>query len=274
MGHVFLRKNLDPGSYFKDLVALDKEVDKVKRFCDFVWSQDWSVSSKTLRFMPTILLYGPPGTGKTTLLRNLACSMKSEGLEYYRENLDLLANKDLGETSKAIESLFVTIKERAQCGSKVLLHLDDVDSILASRSQANESSGIRRAVNTFITQLDDLMLEVFEFPPIIAASTNMFDFLDVAIRRRFSLKVKINPELVESYLKGLVLPLVKICEIEEDIDYSALALLAQENKLTPNDVIRIFQDLYLLGRGGQPVSESVIRNAFINAESSMGSDDF
>ena len=274
VGYVFLQKKLDPESYFKNLVGLESEVVKVKGFCEFAWSQDWLVHSKLLRFMPTILLYGPPGTGKTTLLRNLACDIGDKTVEYFRENLDLLAHKDLGETSKAVESLFSTIKERASCGKKVLLQMDDVDSLLSSRHQINESSGVKRAVNTFITQLDDLMLERFTFPPIIVATTNMLDHLDIAIKRRFSLKVEVNPKLTEAQLKELVSPLVELCGAGVEPDYSVLTSVAKKNNLTPNDIIRALQGLYLLSRGGTPPSDGDFLSAFNKADSSIGNDGF
>lgn len=274
MEYVFVQKKMDPDSYFKKLVGLENAAFKVKGFCDFAWSEDWPVHSKLLRFVPTILLYGPPGTGKTTLLRNLACDFDDGIFEYFRENLDLLAHKDLGETSKAIEKLFSKIKERARCGKKVLLQMDDVDSLLSSRRQINESSGVKRAVNTFITQLDDLTLEKFKFPPIIVATTNMLDQLDLAIRRRFSLKVEVNPSLTEVELKELVLPLVELCGVCAKLDYSMLKAIVEKNKLTPNDIIRALQGLYLLSRGGTPPSEGDIISAFIEADSSISTDEF
>lgn len=274
MGYVFVQKKLGPNSYFKKLVGLDSAAVKVKGFCDFAWSEDWLAHSKVLRFVPTILLYGPPGTGKTTLLRNLACDFGDKTVEYFRENLDLLAHKDLGETSKAIEKLFSTIKERASCGKKVLLQIDDVDSLLSSRSQINESSGVKRAVNTFITQLDDLTLEEFKFPPIVVATTNMLGQLDVAIKRRFSLKVEVNPKLTEVQLKELVSPLVELCGLTVELDYSVLTCIAKKNNLTPNDIIRALQGLYLLSRGGTPPSEGDFLTAFNDADSSIDNNGF
>lgn len=269
MQHLFFKKELAPDA-FQKLVGLEAEAANLATFIDFVWSKDWELHHRALRFMPTILLYGPPGTGKTTILRNLATKYLGESVEYYREGLDLFAHKDLGETSKAVESLFSTIKERASCGKKVLLQLDDVDSLLSSRYLVNESSGVRRAVNTFLNQLDDLALEKFEFQPIVSATTNMLSNLDLAIKRRFSLKVEVNPELTSAKLKELVQPILNLCSPHLSPDYQQLEAMTGQKKLTPSDVIRAVQVVYLQSRSGVAPTDTDIVNAFASADSSAG----
>lgn len=266
---LFIKKKIESEIYYEELVGLQSQMRSLRGFCDFVWSSDWEQHSRALRFMPTILLYGPPGTGKTTLLKNLASSLNDESLEYYRESLDLLANKELGETSKAVESLFSKIKERANSDKKVLLQLDDVDSLLSSRHSVNESSGIRRAVNTFLIQLDELALENFKFPPIISATTNMLDHLDMAIKRRFSLKVEVNPQLDEFELEKLIFPISKLWAPNSAPDYREIRTIAKEKSLTPNDIIRAMQTLYLQSRNGQIPSDNDILNAVHRADSSV-----
>jgi SpoVK/Ycf46/Vps4 family AAA+-type ATPase len=269
MQHLFFKKEIAPDA-FQELVGLDTEAAILATFVDFVWSTDWNLHHRTLRFMPTILLYGPPGTGKTTILRNLAAKYSGEPLEYFRESLDLFAHKDLGETSKAVESLFSTIKERASCGKKVLLQLDDVDSLLSSRHLVNESSGVRRAVNTFLNQLDDLTLDKFDFQPIVSATTNLLGNLDLAIKRRFSLKVEVNPELSGAKLKELIQPILSLCAPQISPDYQKLEAMTQEKKLTPSDVIRAVQVVYLQSRSGVAPTDTDIVSAFASADSSCG----
>jgi len=268
MEYLFSPKKNESKTFVKNLVGLEIQVVNISNFCKFAWSEDWPTHSKMLRFMPTILLYGPPGTGKTTLLRNLAHELDDGNVEYYRESLDLLVHKDLGETSKAIESLFATIKERASCGKKVLLQLDEVDSLLSSRHLINESSGVRRAVSTFIIQLDDLMLEEFPFPPIISATTNMLGHLDLAIKRRFSYKVEINPQLNQSQIKELINPILHFCAPNVKPDYANLELVTKKENLTPNDIIRAMQALYLQSRAGVSLKDTDVLNAFESADSS------
>lgn len=266
--HFYEEKKINADYCHQELIGLEQQEKLVSTFCKFVWSDKWSEQSKALHFMPTILLYGPPGTGKTTLLSNLAAGLEVKSSKYYRESLDLLVNKDLGETSKAIKSLFDELKEQASCGKKVFLQIDDVDSLLSSRYLSNESSGVRRGVNTFLAQLDELLLEPYDFTPVIAATTNMFSHLDSAVKRRFSLKVEVNPVLNAREVEALISPMLDIISPNLTIDFQAAGLLVHEKMLTPNDLILAMQRFFLQGLMGNDICEKNILECLRNTESS------
>lgn len=268
MAYSFSEKKQKKDVCLKPLIGLDRQSTLLKTFCEFAWSSKWKEQSSILQFMPTILLYGPPGTGKTSLLTSLAGNIRHEYFKYYRESLDLLANKDLGETSKAIKSLFDEIKEQAKCGNRVILQIDDIDSLLSSRYLANESSGVRRGVNTFLTQLDEILLDSYQFTPIIAATTNMFDYLDSAVKRRFSLKVEVNPILEEDDVKRLMQPIIKMIGLEEDFDYEKIMKISINKMLTPGDLILVMQDVFLKNLMGDKFSVDLLLEKFQKAESS------
>ncbi len=266
--HFFSEKKNNVNCSIQKLIGLDRQEKMVNTFCKFIWSNEWNEQSKVLHFMPTILLYGPPGTGKTSLLSNFAVDLQSDCTKYYRESLDILVNKDLGETSKAIKSLFDELKEQASYGKKVFLQIDDVDSLLSSRYLANESSGVRRGVNTFLTQLDELLLESFEFTPIIAATTNMFSHLDSAVKRRFSLKIEVNPQLNIEEIEALISPILDFISTDLNIDYKEIEQLVSTKKLTPNDLILIMQKVFLQKLIGDEISEKTVFEGIRHAESS------
>lgn len=266
--HSFSEKKQKYNFRLKPLIGLDRQSTLLKTFCEFAWSPKWKEQSSILQFMPTILLYGPPGTGKTSLLTSLAGNIGHECFKYYRENLDLLVNKDLGETSKAIKNLFDEIKEQAKCGNRVILQIDDIDSLLSSRYLANESSGVRRGVNTFLTQVDEFLLDSYQFTPIIAATTNMFDYLDSAVKRRFSLKLEVNPILEEDDVKKLIQPIINIIGLEKDFDYSEIAKISTIKMLTPGDLILAMQDIFLKNLIGDKISADLLRERIQESESS------
>lgn len=263
--HLYEEKKINA---IQELIGLKQQEKLINTFCKFVWSDKWPAQSKTLHFMPTILLYGPPGTGKTTLLSNLAAELEENTFKYYRESLDLLVNKDLGETSKAVKSLFDELKEQASCGKKVFLQIDDVDSLLSSRYLSNESSGVRRGVNTFLTQLDEILLESCDFKPVIAATTNMFSHLDSAVKRRFSLKVQVNPVLNAKEIEALIYPMLNIISTDLTIDFKKVESLVHKNMLTPNDLILVMQRLFLEGLMGNELCEEDVMEALQTTESS------
>ena len=266
--HLYEEKKINADYGQQELIGLEQQENLVNTFCKFVWSDKWSEQSKPLHFMPTILLYGPPGTGKTTLLSNLAVGLYESRSKYYRESLDLLVNKDLGETSKAIKSLFDEIKEQASCGKKVFLQIDDIDSLLSSRYLSNESSGVRRGVNTFLAQLDELLLESYEFMPVIAATTNMFSHLDSAVKRRFSLKVEVNPVLNAKEIEALISPMLDIISSKLTIDFKEAESIVHEKMLTPNDLILVMQRIFLQGLMGDDFCEKNILECLRSTESS------
>lgn len=243
--HFYEEKKINADFGQQELIGLEQQEKLVDTFCKFVWSDKWPEQSRAFHFMPTILLYGPPGTGKTTLLSNLATGLDANHSKYYRESLDLLVNKDLGETSKAIKSLFDELKEQAFCGKKVFLQIDDVDSLLSSRYLSNESSGVRRGVNTFLAQLDELLLEPYDFTPVIAATTNMFSYLDSAVKRRFCLKIEVNPVLNANEIEALISPMLDIISPKLTIDFKEAESIVQKNMLTPNDLILAMQSFFL-----------------------------
>lgn len=271
MVYLFSEKKQKKEVYLKPLIGLDRQSNILQAFCEFAWSSKWKEYSSILQFMPTILLYGPPGTGKTSLLTSLAGKFDYEYLKYYRESLDLLVNKDLGETSKAIKNLFDEIKEQAKCGNRVILQIDDIDSLLSSRYLANESSGVRRGVNTFLTQVDEFLLDSYQFTPIIAATTNMFDYLDSAVKRRFSLKLEVNPMLEEDDVKKLLQPIIKIIGLEKDIDYGEITKIYTNRMLTPSDLILAMQDIFLKNLMGDKISVDLLCKKIQNTESSSNS---
>lgn len=263
--HLYQEKKITTN---QELIGLKQQEKLINTFCKFVWSEQWPAQSKTLHFMPTILLYGPPGTGKTTLLSNLAGDLEDNSFKYYRESLDLLVNKDLGETSKAIKSLFDELKEQASCGKKVFLQIDDIDSLLCSRYLSNESSGVRRGVNTFLAQLDEILLEPYDFTPVIAATTNMFSHLDSAVKRRFSLKVQVEPKLNAKEIEALICPILNTISTALTIDFKEVESIVNTNMLTPNDLILIMQRFFLQDLMDNEFSEKDVMNALQNTESS------
>lgn len=266
--HLFDDKKINFAHGHQKLIGLEQQEKLVNTFCEFVWSDKWSEQSKALHFMPTILLYGPPGTGKTTLLSNLASGLETSSSKYYRESLDLLVNKDLGETSKAIKSLFDELKEQASCGKKVFLQIDDVDSLLSSRYLSNESSGVRRGVNTFLSQVDELLLESYDFTPVIAATTNMFSHLDSAVKRRFALKVNVNPVLNAKEVEDLISPMLAVISTELTINFREIESIVHEKMLTPNDLILFMQNVFLQHLIGIDICQETVLEGLRNTESS------
>jgi SpoVK/Ycf46/Vps4 family AAA+-type ATPase len=121
-----------------------------------------------------ICFYGPPGTGKTAYGNYLARELGRPLM--VRRASDLL-NMYVGGTEKNLARMF---QEARQDGAVLLL--DEADSFLQARGRAERSWEVTQ-VNEMLTQMED-------FPGIFIASTNLMDRLDEAALRRFDLKVR------------------------------------------------------------------------------------
>jgi len=123
-----------------------------------------------------LCLYGAPGTGKTAFGRWMAEQLDLPLM--VRRASDLLSMY-VGEAEKNIARAF---REAQDDGA--LLLIDEVDSFLQDRRGAHRSWEVTQ-VNEMLTQMED-------FPGVFIASTNLMSGLDPAALRRFDLKVKLD----------------------------------------------------------------------------------
>jgi SpoVK/Ycf46/Vps4 family AAA+-type ATPase len=122
---------------------------------------------------PSLCLYGPPGTGKSEFVRYLAHRLDRPLC--VRRGSDLLSCW-LGGTERNLAAAFREAREEG-----ALLLFDEVDSFLRDRRQARQSWEV--------TQVNELLQQMEQFPGILACTTNLFRDLDGACLRRFTFKL-------------------------------------------------------------------------------------
>lgn len=243
------------------LFGLDVEFRRLLAFCSLVWSADWPSTKELYSINPTVMLYGSPGTGKTSLLQNVALGVQTQDVKYFSYSLERLLHKDLGRSSEELRELFNFIRSKSFEEEKVLVHFDDVDSVLSSRYIENESSGVKRFVNTFIKELDKIFIGVQTFSPIIAVTTNIYPMLDSAVKRRFSLKLSVENNVSEEEFKAWLAPMIENLGICESVRYEVIYGKMKQRNLTPYDVCLAMQKLLL-----DKISEKVIDGCAIEHE--------
>jgi SpoVK/Ycf46/Vps4 family AAA+-type ATPase len=120
----------------------------------------------------TILLYGPPGCGKSLGAKRLAWGI---GLPLLRVKFDVLLSSYFGESATNLRSVFIAAKE-LPC----VLLLDECDFIARSRVDTKDIGEAARIVNALLQLMED-----YDAPGLLVATTNIESSLDFAMFRRF-----------------------------------------------------------------------------------------
>jgi vacuolar protein-sorting-associated protein 4 len=129
-----------------------------------------------------ILLYGPPGTGKSFLAK--ACATEAKGT-FYSVSASNIVSKWLGESERLVRSLF----EMARQNKPSIIFIDEIDSLLSSRTGDNSNEATRRIKTEFLVQMQGVGKE--DEGILVLEATNIPWDLDPAVRRRFQKKIYI-----------------------------------------------------------------------------------
>ena len=143
-----------------------------------------------LRNRKTILLYGPPGCGKSLGAKRLAWNT---GLPLLKMRFDALLSSYFGESAANLRAVFDAAKERP-----CVLLLDECDFIARSRTTSKDIGEASRIVNSLLQ-----LMEEYDAPGLLVATTNVEASLDEALFRRFDEVFQVplpGPEEIEKLL--------------------------------------------------------------------------
>lgn len=139
----------------------------------------------------TILLYGAPGCGKSLGAKRLAWNV---GLPLMKVRFDALISSYFGESAANLRTVFAAAKERP-----CVLLLDECDFIARSRGNGKDIGEASRIVNSLLQLMED-----YDAPGLLVATTNIESSLDKALFRRFDDVFEVplpGPEEIEKLLK-------------------------------------------------------------------------
>jgi SpoVK/Ycf46/Vps4 family AAA+-type ATPase len=144
-----------------------------------------------LRPRKTLLLYGPPGCGKSLGAKRLAWNV---GLPLLKVRFDALISSFFGESASNLRAVFDEAKSRP-----CVLLLDECDFIARSRTTSKDIGEASRIVNSLLT-----LMEEYDAPGLLIATTNIEEALDPALFRRFDEVFMVPPpgsKEIENLLK-------------------------------------------------------------------------
>jgi SpoVK/Ycf46/Vps4 family AAA+-type ATPase len=156
-----------------------------------------------------ILLHGAPGCGKTLSAERIAWNL---GLPLLKVRFDALLSSYFGESASNLRTVFDYCKREP-----VVLLLDECDFIAKSRVSSQDVGEVPRIVNMLLTLLDE-----YDAPGLVIATTNLKVTLDTALFRRFDDVIEIPMPSTGERERLLKMTLSAI-PVSPDIDYSKLA---------------------------------------------------
>lgn len=215
-----------------------------------------------------VLLYGPSGCAKTTLVKAVATSCHCSFLSVSGAEL---FSPYVGDSEKILSQVF----RQARANTPAIIFLDEIDSILGSRSHSKTGHGVsERVLSVLLNELDGVGLKVterrgnklqlegrceelsdeerqLEFQEtlsrdfMVVAATNRPDMLDDALLRpgRLDRVIYIPPP----DLKGR-LSILKICteKIPLDTDVSLQDIAARTDLFSGADIENLCKEAALL----------------------------
>jgi len=200
-----------------------------------------------LRSRKTVLLYGPPGCGKSLGAKRLAWNT---GLSLMKVRFDALISSYFGESAANLRSVFTAAKERA-----CVLLIDECDFIARSRLNNRDIGEASRIVNSLLQ-----LMEEYDAPGLLVATTNVESSLDAAIFRRFDDVFHVplpGPAEVEKLLHTTL----SAVEVADPIDWAML--VEQLTGASAAMVVKAAQDAAKAAvlHGRKVVTEALLRQA-------------
>ncbi|KAK3488364.1 P-loop containing nucleoside triphosphate hydrolase protein [Neurospora crassa] len=210
------------GISIKDIAGVDDTLDKLLHEVWFPLCAGEACAKMGYRYDNGVLLHGPSGCGKTTLAHAVAGSV---GAAFIPVSAPSIVGGTSGESEKNIRDVFDEAIRLAPC----LIFIDEIDAIAGKRESANKGMEGR-----IVAEIMNGMDRIKQQTPlgknvVVLAATNRPDFLDPAIRRRFSAEIDMgmpNERAREHILKSLSRDL----NVADDVNFAELA------KLTPGYV--------------------------------------
>jgi SpoVK/Ycf46/Vps4 family AAA+-type ATPase len=173
-----------------------------------------------------IFLYGSPGCGKSMTAERMAWNI---GLPFLKVRFEAIISSYLGESAQNLKKLFDSLKD-----FPCVLLLDEFDFVAKSRNNQNDVGEMYRLVNILLGLLED-----YDAPGLIVATTNIDGAIDQAIFRRFDEIIEIGKPEKREIVRLLKFNLASI-KVSPDVEWDNIA--EQMNGFSAALIVKIAND--------------------------------
>lgn len=170
-----------PNVRFDDVVGNNEAKTELASVLNML-KKPTAYQKRNITLPKAILFQGAPGTGKTLMARALAGQCQ---LPFIECNATKFLQKYVGVGAKSVRKLFSVARKYAPA----ILFIDEIDAIVKSRENEEDSRYTQDITNSFLSELDGF-LKYDETPVFLIAATNFSargenTKLDKAFLRRF-----------------------------------------------------------------------------------------
>lgn len=163
-------------------------IDDIKNLVDIIFGDDNSdnINYDFFDVKGTVLLHGIAGVGKTTIAKNcMYYALDKYGVESYSMDVPDIIVSGLGESVKNLSEALMEFEELKEG----ILFIDEIDKLFVNRESVGELSELKRLLIQFMGYVDSLSVKKKK---MMIGCTNVYDQIDMALKRRFS----INEEII------------------------------------------------------------------------------
>ena len=191
-----------------EMILPTKVEDKIQRIVKEFAARE-RLAKYDLKPKKKILLYGNPGCGKSMSAERIAWTI---GLPFLKVRLDAIISSYLGESATNLKKLFDSLNNYP-----CVLLLDEFDYIAKTRNNSQDVGEMHRVVNILLNLLED-----YNAPGILIATTNIEGSIDKAIFRRFDDIIEI-PKPGKTEIVRLLKSSLSTMQIDKEINFNLFA---------------------------------------------------